>query len=255
MKLGLSGIIPIADAFTMDYPIRECIQSMLPVCDEIVLADWNSTDGTTEFLKEWAGREPKIKVVHYAPHEEPKGIPEYNLRWMNYARERVSYEMMLHMDADEILDDTPECHEAIARAVFHRYSYTFNRLNFWRDQHHLIPDGYYLGRYVTRLGPSNYWLPCDEPRHPGESRLRDDAQHDAALRIFHVGFLRKTDAFYAKARRILMRKFARYDHRLEATEAAGKPVWESETDFADKLEEYTGRYPALMTEWLKQHGF
>lgn len=255
MKPGLSGIIPIADAIQMDYPIRECLESMRAVCDEIVVADWKSSDGTTEMLNEWTADDPKIKVVHYSPHEEPRGMPEYNLRWMNYARERVSHQMMLHMDADEILDDTAECHEAINRAVSDGLCRTFNRLNFWRDHKHLIPDGYHLGRCVTRMGPSNYWLPCDEPRHPGESRLRDDAELDASLRIFHVGFLRRPDAFYAKAKRLLMRKFARYDHRLEAAEAAGKPVWESETDFGDKLEEYTGSYPAILLDWLKQHGF
>lgn len=251
---GLSTLIPVQDCLSQDYCLEECIQSVLPVSDEVVIADWNSTDGTLEMLREWADREPKLQIVHYAA-EEPRGLPEYNLRWMNYARERLSHEMMLHMDADEILDDSEWCHRMIAHATNNRLCRTFERLNFWRDPRSLIPDGHYLGKYVTRLGPSNYWLPCDEPRHPGESRLRDDATLHLGLKIFHMGFLRNPDAFYRKAKRILHRKFNRYDQSLEFAERDGKPQWESEQDFNDKLVPYTGRYPELAKAWLKEHNF
>lgn len=255
MKPGLSTLIPVQDCLSQDYCLKECIASVLPVSDEVVIADWKSTDGTLAFLQEWAEREPRLRIVQY-PAEEPRGLPEYNLRWMNYARERLSHAMMLHLDADEILDDTYGCHATIRNTVYEGSGCrTFNRLNFWRDPLSLIPDGHYLGRYVTRLGPSNYWLPCDEPRHPGESRLRDESQYHPDLRLFHMGFLRKPEAFYSKAKRILIRKFNRYDQALEFAERDGKPQWESEQDFSDKLEPYEGDYPALAKVWLAEHGF
>lgn len=254
MTPGLSVLIPAQDCLSLDYSLRETIESVLPVADEVVIADWRSTDGTQEFLLDWSLTEPRIKVVDY-PAEEPRGLPEYNLRWMNYARERLSFTHMLHMDADEILDDTRACYEAIRGAVNEGACRIFDRLNFWRDPHSLIPDGFYLGRYVTRLGPSNYWLPCDEPRHRGESRLRDEAVFHQHLRLFHVGFLRNPDAFFAKAKRILSRKFNRYDERLESAERDKKPQWESEQDFVDKLEPYRGTFPRLARAWLERHGF
>jgi len=73
MKPGLSTIIPVQDCISQDYCLRECIESVLPVSDEVVVADWNSSDSTLEFLQEWASREPRIRIVQYTA-EEPRGL-------------------------------------------------------------------------------------------------------------------------------------------------------------------------------------
>lgn len=47
--------------------VGECIQSLIEQTEadiEIVIVDDCSTDGTKEFLDEWASQDPRIKVVH-----------------------------------------------------------------------------------------------------------------------------------------------------------------------------------------------
>lgn len=239
---------------SLDYPVGLTIRSMLPVCDEVVVCDSDSSDGTRPFLNRLAIIEPKIRIIN-RPWPDPKGNSAWYTDWLNFAREHLRFEMMLQLDADEVLDDTTLCHNAIRNAVHDGHALTVDRLNFWRDGRSLIPDGHCCGKWVTRLGPSKYWLPSDEPHHPGECEILDVAQRQQDVKIFHLGFLREQDAFYAKAKVVLGAFFNRYDTRLEDAERAGKPLWESSCDFADKLEPYTGSFPRDVEGWLFRHGF
>jgi len=57
----VSGFTFIRNALKYDYPIVEAITSILPVCDEVVVAVGNSEDGTRELI-ESIGSE-KIKII------------------------------------------------------------------------------------------------------------------------------------------------------------------------------------------------
>jgi hypothetical protein len=45
-KMKVSGFTFIRNAIKYDYPIVEAIQSILPLCDEVVVAVGNSEDET-----------------------------------------------------------------------------------------------------------------------------------------------------------------------------------------------------------------
>lgn len=59
--MKVSGFSFIKDAVKYDYPIVEAIKSILPVCDEFVVAVGKSTDETTELIS--AIGDPKIRIV------------------------------------------------------------------------------------------------------------------------------------------------------------------------------------------------
>ena len=56
------GFTFIRNAVTYDYPIVEAIQSILPVCDEVIVSIGNSADNTEELIK--AIGSGKIKIYH-----------------------------------------------------------------------------------------------------------------------------------------------------------------------------------------------
>lgn len=58
--MKVSGFTIIRNALKYDYPIVEAIRSILPVCDEVVVAVGNSEDGTRELV---AGLSPKIRII------------------------------------------------------------------------------------------------------------------------------------------------------------------------------------------------
>jgi hypothetical protein len=49
--LKVSGFTFIRNAIKLDYPIVEAIQSILPICDEVVVAVGNSDDSTLELIQ------------------------------------------------------------------------------------------------------------------------------------------------------------------------------------------------------------
>ncbi len=59
--MKVSGFTFIRNAVKFDYPIREAISSILPVCDEVVVAVGNSDDDTRKLIE--AIGSPKIKII------------------------------------------------------------------------------------------------------------------------------------------------------------------------------------------------
>lgn len=59
--MKVTGFTFIRNAVINDYPIKEAILSILPICDEFIVAHGNSSDATLELLKSIDSE--KIKVV------------------------------------------------------------------------------------------------------------------------------------------------------------------------------------------------
>jgi len=253
---NLGGFTVIRNGLTLDYCFQEAIESLLNVCEEVVVADSDSTDGTTELLERWAEKEPRLKLVNF-PWTNPKGVSHnFFVEWLNFARQNLTTPHSVYVDADEVLDDRPEAIAALKEAVEQRKSLRVDRLNFWRDPKHLIPDGECCGKWCVRVGPSEYESVSDQPVHTGERQIVDEAVDEPRIKIFHLGFLREKTAFYRKARVVLEMWFWRFDERLEQGEKDNKPVWETECAWADRLSNYSdGYYPESVKKWLRARGY
>ena len=57
----VSGFTFIRQAIRFDYPIAEAIESILPLCDEVIVAVGKGTDGTRELVE--SINSPKVKIV------------------------------------------------------------------------------------------------------------------------------------------------------------------------------------------------
>lgn len=60
--MKVAGFTFIRNAVKYDYPIIEAITSILPICDEFIVAIGNSEDATEELIQ--AIGSPKIKIIH-----------------------------------------------------------------------------------------------------------------------------------------------------------------------------------------------
>lgn len=251
--MTLGGSVVIRNGNSLDFCWREAVKSLLPVCDVVSICDGQSNDGTQEEIREWMKSEPKISLCVY-PWPEPKGDPDFFVKWINYGREHVPADWHFQLDADEVLHEKSyaEIREFIKAGG---RTATVTRHNFWRDHRHLIPEGHCCGRRVVRLAPTNIWLASDGP-HPNGNEAANMAQ-PTEIEIFHYGFIRRRDAFFKKERLLQGYFFATYDPRLEKAETVQGNWMEAEgvTGWENNLVDFTGTHPEVAKPWLKERGY
>src|SRR5436190_7182423 len=59
--MKVSGFTFVRNAVRLDYPVVEAIQSILPLCDEVVVAVGNSEDGTLDLVR--SIQSDKVRIV------------------------------------------------------------------------------------------------------------------------------------------------------------------------------------------------
>jgi len=60
--MKVTGFTFVRNAIKYDYPVVEAIQSILPICDEFIVAIGNSDDETIQLIQSIVS--PKIKIIH-----------------------------------------------------------------------------------------------------------------------------------------------------------------------------------------------
>lgn len=111
MKLSVAII-----TFNEEKNIERCLQSTLPVADEIVVVDSLSTDDTEAICKKY-----NVRFVS----EKFRG----HIQQKNYAMELTSHDYVLSLDADEELSAELTKSILTIKAAGKRDAYKFNRLN------------------------------------------------------------------------------------------------------------------------------
>lgn len=104
--------------FNEEKKIERCLQSLLPVADEIVVVDSYSTDQTENLCRKYPVKFLKRPFDGYVSQK-------------NYAAEQASYDYVLSLDADEALSD--ELRDSIMTVKagwdINCDGYSFNRFN------------------------------------------------------------------------------------------------------------------------------
>lgn len=100
----ISGYCVLKDAISRKIPFEQSIKSFMPVCDEVVVVDFNSSDGTYEKLLELQKNESlKLKISQSNDWDQDK--PNMFGVAKNIARSKCTGDWCLQFDADEFLHE------------------------------------------------------------------------------------------------------------------------------------------------------
>ncbi len=101
----ISGYTTTKDCNQHNYPWRKSIQSMLNFCDEVVVVDGGSTDGTWEELKEWSEKEESLKVYLVERDWSHPRFAVFDGAQKAEARKRCTSDFLWQQDADEVVHE------------------------------------------------------------------------------------------------------------------------------------------------------
>jgi glycosyltransferase involved in cell wall biosynthesis len=99
----ISGFMIVRDVLEQGYPFVEAIASALPICDEFLISDGYSTDGTYEVVTRISSVNPKVKVYRY------KWPDKKNITVLadvtNELRSKCRFEYIFSVQANEIIHE------------------------------------------------------------------------------------------------------------------------------------------------------
>ena len=246
----ISGYTAIMNGVKHDYCFRECILSMLRVCNEVVVGYSASLDGVDDGTRDALnGIDSRVRVIDHTEwmRSNPAGR-RWVVEWMNHTKKSLRHPLQLWLDADEVLSDSA--------VVDGNNPIMFRRLNFWRDTRHLSPEGTVCASFVVRYGPTKYWMASDDPFVTGEEqRMAREAYCPSPIpEIFHDGFLRKPEAFLAKSKFFQPQIIGTHDDRLKAAESDTSKHWTEHAPFDRPLVPIEREHPQVARQWLRDRG-
>jgi len=145
--MRVAGFVFIRNAIKYDYPVKEAILSLLPICDEVIVSVGNSEDDTTALIQSLES--PKLKVSHSVWDENLKEGGAVLAVETDKAFDQVppDADWCIYLQADEVIheDDYP-----IIRAAMERYK------NDPRVEGLLFNYRHFFGSY-DYIGDSRKW--------------------------------------------------------------------------------------------------
>ncbi|MCC6724774.1 MAG: glycosyltransferase family 2 protein [Saprospiraceae bacterium] len=130
--MKISAFSYIRNGFKYGYPFLQSIQSVLPLCDEFVIAVGDSEDGTKEAIKNLENA--KIKIIDTIWDDNLRSGGRIFAQQSNIALGGISGDWAFHIQADEVLheDDLFKIRTDMesANEEYHTEGLLFDFLNF-----------------------------------------------------------------------------------------------------------------------------
>jgi glycosyltransferase involved in cell wall biosynthesis len=241
--MKISGFTFVRNAIDLYYPVVESITSILPICDEFVVAAGDSTDGTTELIRGIG--DPRIKIIETVWDKSMFVHGATNAQQTNIALDACGGDWAFYLQADEVVheDDLQPIVERMRACLDDRRveGLLFDYLHFFADyDHYQSSHGWYRRevRVVRNRIGARSWKSAQGFRRNGE-KLR---VAEAGARIFHYGWVRPPKRMMRKAH-----SFSALHFGQEAADAYYKGL-SSDYDFGrlHGLARFHGTHPAVM---------
>lgn len=101
--MTISGFTFVKNGVLLDYPFIESIKSILPICDEVVVAVGKSDDNTREKILEL--NEPKIRIIDTVWDPELRSGGQVLAQQTNIALDHIKGDWGFYIQGDEVVHE------------------------------------------------------------------------------------------------------------------------------------------------------
>lgn len=249
--MKISGFTFIKNGLSLGYPIKESIESIAPLCDEVVInvgfdnPELNGDDGTEAYLKSHF-TDPKFIFLqsYWDPEVSSRGL--ILSQQTNIALEKCTGDLCLYIQGDEALheDDYPEIKQKMELMKKHSHiqGLVFNYVHFYGNTN-IIKHTRDIYRREVRLIRNNIGI---KSHLDAQSFRHEDGSKPHCLltkaRVFHYGWAR-SEQVMAKKVRAMEKLYHGQDY--EVNQYSYQKIW--------GLRPFTQTHPNVMEEWIKQN--
>jgi hypothetical protein len=249
--MKVTGFTIIRNAIKYDYPVVEAILSILPICDEFVVAVGNSEDETLQLIKNIDS--PKIKILETVWDDSLRKGGQVLAIETNKAFDAISKDSdwCFYIQSDECV------HEQYLPAIK-------NAMHLYKDDKQvdgLLFDYVHFYGHYNYIGNSNRWYNKEIRIIKNDKTIRSykDAQgfrklDDSKLRVkqidakmYHYGWVKTPRAQQAK-----QENFHKMWHDDEWMNKNISKVEEFDYSEIDSLDTFNQTHPAVFMNRIKQ---
>jgi len=243
--MKVSGFTFVRNAVQYDYPVVEAITSILPLCDEFIVALGNSSDTTRELIQ--SINSPKIKIIDTIWDDDLREGGQTFAIETNKAFEQIAADAdwAFYIQADEVIHE--RYHSAIAKAMKDHLGDSkvdgllFNYLHFY-GSYDYVGDAYRWYRREVRIVKNDKSI--SSYKDAQGFRKRPNIKLNAKLidaYVYHYGWVRDPRAMQGKQRS--------FNHFYFDDEWIEKYVGNAESfnyEGIDALRPFEGTHPKVM---------
>jgi hypothetical protein len=265
--MKISGFSMGKNVSKLYYPVKESVESILPLVDEFVFAlgDSDEDDNTREQLLSIKSSKIRLIDTIWDIERYPRGME--HAHQTDIAKEHCSGDWLFYLQADEVIHEKyldvieKRCRELLDDKEIE--GLLFDYIHFWGDyDHYCNAHGWYRNeiRIIRNLPEIHSWVSAQSFRKiPGfdgiSYRKKEDtyklnvAKVDAE--VFHYGWVRPPEYMKKKTRAINI------NHRGKATvdaqeEEMRKRSIEFEYGPLNRYPVFKGSHPKVMDEKINQ---
>ncbi len=249
--MKVSGFTFIRNAILYDYPIVEAIRSILPVCDEVVVAVGKSDDATLELIR--SIDDEKIKIIETVWDDDLREGGRVLAVETDKAFAAISpdSDWAFYIQGDEVVHEKylPVIREAMEQNLDNRKvdGLLFDYLHFY-GSYDYVGDSYKWYPHEIRIirnDPSIYAYRDAQGFRKGSSKKLRVKAVDAY--IYHYGWVKPPDAMQRKQQSF--HKLWHDDQWVDEKIAHGERF--AYEDHVRRLKRFEGTHPQVMLPRIK----
>lgn len=250
----VSGFTIVRNAVKFDYPVVEAIQSILPLCDEFVVAVGKSEDETLQLIRSIG--DPKIRIIETtwddSLREGGRVLADETNKAFDALSEKADW--CFYIQGDEIIHE--QYHETIRRSMlewkddarvdgllFH-YKHFYGSFDFVADSRKWYRNEI---RIVRRNPEIRSYKDAQGFRKKDGSKLH---VKPVDAYVYHYGWVKPPEAQQAK-----QQHFHKMWHDDQWMKKNIPDVGQFDYSKIDSLSKFTGTHPLVMQERIRRQNW